>query len=278
MINLRYLLVISSLVLAANLFAQRPEGPPDGKHDRRGGGGAAASMAERALERVATVDPETATRLKELQDQDPEAFRRELRNVMMQHGPELFRGGDREGGKGGGKPGGFDGRGGQDGFPGRGVFDRLRREDPTQFEELAKLRKNDPEAYKQRIIEITREYGERYKRGRDEVRRIMDVAKRYQASEDEAEKATLRSELEALVAASFDKQIEEKEAWIKKLATDLDEQRERLAERRTERDSLIKERLETILSGAPMQSLRPAGGGMKPGKFGKGKALGEERR
>jgi hypothetical protein len=254
---LRYLLVISSLFCTVSLLAQRPEGPPNDGNQERHGGGPGAGMADRVLERLAQADPETATRLRELREQEPAAFRRELRSAMMKHGPELFRG-DREGGKGGAR----GGRG--DAFAGRGVLDRLRREAPTQFEELVQLRQEDPEAFQQRLGEIAHEYGERHKRGRDEVRQIMEVAKRYQASEDDAEKTELRSKLEGLVAKSFDNQLEEKEAWIKKLEADLEKQRERLVARRADRDALIQERLETILAGAPAEKRRATDPGPKP--------------
>jgi hypothetical protein len=256
------LLALSALLLSFSLFAQRPEPPPDGERDHRRGGGVA--IADHVLDKLATVDPDTADRLRELREQDLDAFRRELRAAMMKHGPTLFRG-DRDG-----RGGGFEGgrrphfEGGPTG--GRGAFEQLRREDPARFEELLELRQNDPEAFQQQIAEVGREYAERHKKGRDEVRKIMEKAKRYQASEDEAEKATLRGELEELVAASFDKQLADKEAWINKLERDIEEQRKRLAERKGEREALIKERLETILSGAPVDTRRrPA----KPGKAGK---------
>ena len=274
------LLAICSMLLAFSLAAQRPEPPAEGGRDhRRGGPG--MQMPDRILEKLAQVDPTRAAALKELREQDPEAFRRELRSEMMKHGPTLFRGeggggrfdGGRPGGFEGGGRGGFDGRGGAGGFDGgqlRGILEKIRRDDPAKFAELEDTRENDPQAFKDAIIKLAREYGERYKKGRDEVRKIMEVAQRYQASEDEAEKATLREELEGLVAASFDKQQDDKEAWINKLEADLEAQRVKLAERREKRDALIQERLETILQGAPADlRRRPPPKGEKPGKTGK---------
>ncbi len=132
----------------------------------------------------------------------------------------------------------------------------LRQNDPERFDELMRLRREDPQAFRQAIREELRK-GSRLRRSgagprfATRHREIKDLVERFQDAESEEESARLRQEIRQLLADEFDRRVERHREHIEALSERLERMREELAEQSGRREQLIESQLRFWLEGEP---------------------------
>lgn len=138
----------------------------------------------------------------------------------------------------------------------------LKEENPARFRaymrrlrfevrRLERLRRHDPEAFKGALAE---------KRLHLEV---WHLVVRYRRAEDEPRREAIRDELEDVLERLFEAETVAREGEVRRLEERLKHVRERLKKRTANRDRIIEERLERLLSGErpesrPKRRHRPA--------------------
>jgi len=282
--------VLATTALAVRGGSKGRRGDADGSGDGRDDGYRMMSeeMGDRMLERLAETDPNEAERLRDLRDEDPEAFKSECHQIMMSKARERFGDEDGRGRQGqrssrrtrrntAGAGRGSDGRSGK----GREMIrEKLRSNekdlvewlgtnDPNTAKELTELKDTNRGQYMRRLaIEMKKHRGivEAQKKNpelakaltadlklRDKRNKLM---KQIAEATDEDEKEELTEELEDVVSQRFDvllkkKQIqfEELKKRLEELEKQVEKSEENLDEFEDNKSDYIEERLESLTSG-----------------------------
>jgi hypothetical protein len=135
--------------------------------------------------------------------------------------------------------------------------------DPDIAEQLNRLKHNAPAVYIERMQELYRnmhflerlkkEDPDRYKQA-VELRKLEakshQLARQYQESESENEKETIKKELRTVLDRLFDLKELEKEEEIKRIQNDLERLQKGVAERRANKQQIVKLHLEHLTGKA----------------------------
>ncbi len=132
----------------------------------------------------------------------------------------------------------------------------LKEENPVLFQaylrrlrfeihQLEWLRQHDRKAFREALEE---------KRLHLEAR---DLAARYRGTEDEAERERIAEELEGVLGRLFEAEMVAREAKIRRIEEGLKRLRKDLKEQAANKDRLVQERLERLLSGERDEPRRP---------------------
>ncbi len=169
-----------------------------------------------------------------------------------------------KGERGWASPDGRPGMRGDKGMAGRGqglqrVMERLKENNPEKYEELMKLREENPELLHQRLREFGKKLGER-RMGkaadpelREKMKETMELEEKAQelgsqyrqaASEEEKEKAVVQ--IMATVVKIFDIKLAAQEKGVKNLEKKLRELKELLEKRKAARDEIIQKRVDWL--------------------------------
>ena len=247
------------LILTLTIGTIQAQEPPV-RGGERGGG----PMKGRMLDRIKAQDPDAYAELERLRREDPEKFREEMRKRF---GQQFTRGGGGGGEKGarpdnqfarGDKPGkgGMHGRRGPRGeeFMQR-LFERMDQKDPEQAAELRRLHQEDPEAFREKVREILTRRPGMHPQGKprgpggpagDKMQRLRE---RFNNAGSEAERQAVREETREVLAKHFDGEVDKQQERLEAMAKQIELMRERLAERKEQRDTLLDEQLGKVLEG-----------------------------
>lgn len=157
---------------------------------------------------------------------------------------------------GAGRKAGRDGAGGE--FMQR--LQRLKADNPAEFERLKALRENDPEAFRKEVREKFREGGVLGRgegpAGRDgsdmrprsipEEEACIELSHKFNEAKDPADKEKLKTDLKAAIAVAFEKRLAAQRERIDKMEQSLKSIREQIVAREKNRDDVCKARLEEL--------------------------------
>ncbi len=179
------------------------------------------------LEKVRLVNPEKAKELETLRQNNPEEFRRRVREYIHKN-QELSHKGESE----------------------RMSFwlKELERNDPEKFRTLVELKETNPTEFRKKALEYITENLRKIREEDAMLRKeIRDLAKEYQRSVSDDEKAKLKIKLREKLEFSFQQDIDRRKERIEKLENYLIEIRSQIAERETQKETLIDKQLQVIL-------------------------------
>lgn len=168
--------------------------------------------------------------------------------------------------------------------PGERWLDMLREFNPEEYDRLAALRTEDPEAFRAELRTRLQQHKKRLMRefgppgpGHDhpgddpedrsrEVHQVLErirpeverLAAAYRASTDDTARTAIREELSTLVAQVQDARIESHRERIEQGRRMLEALEARLAERIDARDEQINRAVDRILEGRPVPPRKPA--------------------
>lgn len=153
-------------------------------------------------------------------------------------------------------------QGGKQGVPGA-FMDRLLQEHPELHKRLSKLYQEDRDQFFQEVRKLMRERGlqvpdeggtgNRGRRDAAEEQKCSELGRRYQASQDPAEKEQLRTELAAAIQAAFEARLRGSQERIARLEQQLKEFRQRLEHMEANREKICAERLEELTLPAELR-------------------------
>jgi hypothetical protein len=173
---------------------------------------------------------------------------------------------------------------GKRGGRGRQWINRLKEENPEKFEELKALHQQDPQAFRNELRKMAKQRfgngrggrggkggGGRPPRGgkgelRDEAQALRQLVVAYHQSSDDGEKERLEGEIRAAVATFFDKRIEKHEQHLERMQERLAELSDKLDEKRNNRDQVIEDKVEKLLTAPEERSGWGEQGGRRRGK------------
>jgi hypothetical protein len=235
--------------------------------------GMGPEQIERMLERIRQTDPQAADRLTELHENDPEAFREEIREYMRSHRRDMFGNNLREG------PGPHEGKGPRErgGPPWRERMKEMQKKNeeylswlkenyPEEANDLEQVRQENPRLYILRLRQSVRKYGPvaeaaknnpalaavlkediELKDQRDEILKKLDSAK----PED---KKALKAQLKEVVSKRFDLIVQRKQLQHKKLLQKLEDLKKQVESSEAEvekwkasKDERVEARLKELL-------------------------------
>jgi hypothetical protein len=225
-------LALAGLLVAGIALADGEPGEPP----RRGDGPPPAARPMERGDFIAWLKenhPEEAKRLADLRETDPEAFRRAVGDLARKYRQHLA------------PPPPDDApppRAGEHDF-GR-ILEHLRQSDPARYEELNRLRVEDPQAFRQTMQEWFRENYDDYV---DLVfgaeKRCQELARRYHAAKTDEERAAIEPQLRAAVDAAFQERLAIQKQRVEQMEQQLAKYREQLQEREKNRDKIVTARL-----------------------------------
>jgi uncharacterized coiled-coil protein SlyX len=192
---------------------------------------------ERFLEWYRQQNPDDVARLQKLREEDPEAFRAELREKLEKARQRFGEGRAPGMGPGGRRgPGGEGWRGpadGPHGGEGRGWMPGL-----PEGRGLSRLALSNPEA----------------PGWLDALRKKTEA---YRAATDETAKAALKEEIRGLVAKLYEVRIADQAKQLDQLEVELSRLRDEIARRRADFKALVEERVEELLRAPEAPAVPP---------------------
>jgi len=233
------------LLLALGAGAQAPPPPdnPPPHQDGPGDGPLRGRLREQAgqelLDLLKAQDPAAYQRLEALRGKDPEGFKQALREELRKRGiPALLRDGPA-----------------QRGF-GAKALDRMKTDDPAEYERIMKLRQTNPEGYRQALRGLFERKVRDFYRQQDAAL-VQEKEKQIHALVDqyrkaaEADRAELEKQLRATLSEAFDAMTQGQEQHLEQLRQELQELQKKLEERKQVRDQIIDLRMKNLLSPKP---------------------------
>jgi organic radical activating enzyme len=134
------------------------------------------------------------------------------------------------------------GRGGNPGRAMQMVTEYLRENDPKKFEELKKLRQENPEEFKKQVAELTEKMKEKFQKEREEFKALVE---KYRETKSDADKAALKGKLEEMM----NKGIEMQKRRVEEMEKNLAQMKSKIADEEKNMQAKLDERLAQILSG-----------------------------
>ncbi|MGI6355768.1 MAG: hypothetical protein ACOX6W_11830 [Lentisphaeria bacterium] len=130
------------------------------------------------------------------------------------------------------------------------MLEKLRVEDPQEYERLEQLRKSDVKKFFHEVrCRLPRREGVSSKIGPIE-QRCQELSRSYLAAKDDAEKARTEAELRKALKESFDLVISDAQARIERL-------QKQVANLQAKEEQILAERLQMFLSGEQDGALAP---------------------
>jgi len=158
----------------------------------------------------------------------------------------------------------------------QGFLNKLKTQEPAEYQRLVKLRNSDSKAFKKALKEKVKEIMKAKKAKFKEIQeKCRNLAKAYNEATDDSAKATIKTELEALITKTFTERLQEQVNRNREMEARLKEFKERIEKQEAEKASIIQKRVERILSGKKGRGNRKKDG-HKKGK-GNGKKAGDRR-
>lgn len=140
----------------------------------------------------------------------------------------------------------------------RQTLDKLRQENPAEYERLEKLKATDREAYFEEVRKLVPRQPWFPNKVAKMDRACYELSRQYRQARTEAEKDAIRKEIEKAVEAATD-------AMIADLKSRLETMTKRLAEMETKRAEMIEKRIDMLLKMPDPKGPGPDGrGGMMP--------------
>ncbi len=237
------------------------------------GFGMGPEQIERMLERIRETDPQAADRLTELHEDDPEAFREEIREYIRTHQRDMFGDEQRE------VPGPREGKGPRElgGRPWRERMKEMQKKHeeylswlkenyPEEANELEQVRQKNPRLYILRLGQSGRKYGPVAEAAKDnpELAAVLkeDIELKDQrgeileklASAKPEEKDALTAQLKEIVSKRFDLIVQRKQLQHKKLLQRLEDLKKQVESSEAEvekwkasKDEKVETRLKELL-------------------------------
>lgn len=136
------------------------------------------------------------------------------------------------------------------GFKG-GWLERLKTENPEEFERLQKLRDEDPEKFREEIRRMSKERfgGMIRQKGRQLEAKCRELSQKYRDAEGEADKAAAKEQLQVAVKEAFDARVAAQKEMVKNLEEQLAKLKKQIAEREENREKICEERVESLIKG-----------------------------
>jgi len=133
----------------------------------------------------------------------------------------------------------------------------LRTTKPDEFERLGALRVSNPEAFRQEMHNVVREYTkERFPEAYEHFRalraneaRLRQLAREYHATQDPDRRAELEQAIRNVLAEQFDAKEKERLHELEQLEKRLEEFRASLRERAKKKQELIDQRFKALQQG-----------------------------
>jgi len=130
------------------------------------------------------------------------------------------------------------------------MLEKLRAEDPQEYERLEQLRKSDVEKFFREVrSRLPRREGFSSKISPIE-QRCQELSRSYLAAKDDAEKARIAAELRKALKESFDLVISDAQARIERL-------QKQVGDLQAKEEQILAERLQMFLSGEQDGALAP---------------------
>jgi ATP-dependent Clp protease ATP-binding subunit ClpA len=117
----------------------------------------------------------------------------------------------------------------------------LRQNDPKKFEEMQKLRQENPEEFKKQMAELSEKMKEKNQKEREEFKALAD---KYRETKSDVDKAAVRAKLEEYMK----KRVEMQKRRVDEMEKNLAQAKANLADEEKSIQSKIDERLNQILS------------------------------
>ena len=137
---------------------------------------------------------------------------------------------------------------------------KLRENNPEEFEKLMKLRRDDPRAFRQEVHkrfreEFKKEHPEAYKKVQEMAanrKKIYKLKKQYNKCESDEEKAAIKKKIRKLISKNFDINQELREKEIGALDKKTKELRKRLRQHAKNKKKFVDKKLNKMLN-CPMK-------------------------
>lgn len=248
-----------------------PQGNSRPGGERIGGGG---GFAESILNDVRAKDPNEAARLEKLRIDDPNQFRREIREIAMKNMPmrrgrpgERFEHKGREIDMPEGMPGMERGRQRLGAAEGE-LTTWLQKNEPAEANSLAQLKAKDPQAYMRKIMIDMKKYrqimeaeasnpalAEVLKNDLKLKEQRNNLLEKFKAATNDKQKETIKAELKDVVGQMFDVKLQKKQIKYEDLKKKLEELQKNVNKSQTEldkfkndKDAQVDKYLESIIS------------------------------
>ncbi|MCM8535722.1 MAG: hypothetical protein NE334_07290 [Lentisphaeraceae bacterium] len=197
---------------------------------------------EKFKQRLKESDPEKYAELEKLKQENPEKFREEMRRYMLEKM---------------GMPSKDRAKKGNKGHKEHHWMRDLRDKSPERFEELMKLRKEDPEAFRG---EMAKEFSDRMKRKRpvnkETAEKIKALLTEYHSATDE-KKLELKGKVKETLAQSFKEDLDNRRQMATRLEEQLKEVTTQIEQRESNQDKLIEQRLDFLLNSSAFKKDKP---------------------
>ncbi len=130
----------------------------------------------------------------------------------------------------------------------KGWLEKLKKEKPEEFEELMKLREQEPAEFRKRISALARQHFQKRRLSNmpPEERRCIELSRKYAETEDPAAKEKVKAELEEAVQQAFDARIRQRLERLERMEKELKRIREQIEERKAHRDKICQTRVEEL--------------------------------
>lgn len=139
-------------------------------------------------------------------------------------------------------------RGGAPAFARGEWLERLKSEDPEEFDRLQKMRQEDPEAFREEMHARMKKrmVGFVKQRSGKLDSEAKELAQKYGLVESEEEKAVIKAELEKKIYQAFDNRMEGQKKLIAHLEKQLEQLKKQVAEREENRETICRKRLDSL--------------------------------
>lgn len=117
----------------------------------------------------------------------------------------------------------------------------LRQSDPKKFEEMQKLRQENPEEFKKQMVDLSVKMREKNQKEREEMKALTD---KYCETKSDIDKAALKAKLEEYM----NKRIEMQKRRIDEMEKNLAISKSKIADEEKNMQSKLEERLKDILA------------------------------
>ena len=233
---MKNILIFLTVLFTSTLLIAQDDRPKDSDRKRDRGPKGADFKGDRKFDRFKMMNdrfkkenPEKYAELEKLRKENPEEYRNQLRALMQKNMGEHMKKSMGE----------------------RHWLHSLKERDPKKYEEIMKLRESDPAAFRQKMVQ---EFSNRFKKKGDHQnddcrKEIGEILKKYNATESEEEKASLKKQLKEKMEESFDNDLKKRMEMAEKLEVHLKEVKTQIEEREAKKSSLIDEKVEYLIKG-----------------------------
>ena len=129
------------------------------------------------------------------------------------------------------------------------VFESLRQSDPKKFEEMQKLKQENPEEFKKQMAELSVKMKEKVQKEKEEFKTLAD---KYRETRSDADKAAVRAKLEEYMGRRIEMQKRRIDEMQKRRIEEMEkrfaQEKANIADEEKNMQNKIDERLNQILT------------------------------